>query len=76
MSKYLLLWGCSENVIKLELNFRFKLVINGVKQYLSGKPEIIITGENGKMQLEIYSHLSPILNAEKKHLNRIDLWRS
>ena len=48
MSKYLLLWGCSENVIKLELNFRFKLVINGVKQYLSGKPEIIITGENGK----------------------------
>ena len=43
---------------------------------LAANPKLLLLEETGKMQLEIYSHLSPILNAEKKHLNRIDLWRS
>ena len=43
---------------------------------LAANLKLLSLEKTGKMQLKIYSHLSPIFNAEKKHLNRIDLWRS
>ena len=43
---------------------------------LAANLKLLLLEKTGKMQLKIYSHLNPIFNAEKKHLNRIDLWRS